>query len=86
VSRILDPSGILDPESLAQKGSQSGVFVAKLVMPEAASGLILRRPQRGRLEGWPRAHVLYPSFETHRFAMLLRMRSELEIPIFRNST
>ena len=28
---------------------------------------------RGRLEGWPR-HRLVPSFETHRYAMLLRMR------------
>ena len=27
-----------------------------------------------RLEGWPRVHGLHPSFETHRFAMLLRMR------------
>jgi hypothetical protein len=26
------------------------------------------------LEGWPRVHALHPSFETHRFAMLLRMR------------
>src|SRR6266404_2742825 len=28
-----------------------------------------------RLEGWPRVSAAHPSFETHRYAMLLRMRS-----------
>jgi hypothetical protein len=34
--------------------------------------LMLRRPRSGRLEAWAAAGG--PSFETHRFAMLLRMR------------
>ncbi len=38
--------------------------------------LILRSAQRARLEGWLRVR-LRPSFETHRFAMLLRMRINL---------
>jgi hypothetical protein len=50
------------------------------------SDLILRRPPpgpafgrpedrlRGRLEGWMHGTDSRPSFETHRYAMLLRMR------------
>ena len=33
-----------------------------------------------RLEGWPRDRASPPSFETHRFAMLLRMRSVFAAP------
>jgi hypothetical protein len=35
--------------------------------------LTLRSGRRLRLEGWAE-HLLLPSFETHRFAMLLRAR------------
>src|SRR5450755_4266982 len=44
--------------------------------PNDGPDLILRsRALARRLEGWPRVPVLRRSFETHRFAMLLRMRS-----------
>jgi hypothetical protein len=35
-----------------------------------------------RLEGWLRVRALRPSFETHRFAMLLRMRAAFVSPLF----
>ena len=38
------------------------------------SDLMLRRPRSGRLEAW--AATRGPSFETHRFAMLLRIRQK----------
>src|SRR5258708_36707220 len=36
-----------------------------------------RRRKAARLEGWRLGCALLPSFETHRYAMLLRMRSGL---------
>jgi hypothetical protein len=50
---------------------------------EMPTDLILRRPRssRGRLEGWPRVHAVRPSFETHRYAMLLRMRLMFDLPM-----
>jgi hypothetical protein len=43
---------------------------------QSTMDLILRRPRslRGRLERWLRGTDSRPSFETHRCAMLLRMR------------
>jgi hypothetical protein len=53
----------------------------RTVMPrfracEEISALILRSPRSGRLEGWPRARSLWPSFETA-LARLLRTRLRL---------
>jgi len=36
--------------------------------------LILRSARRARLEGWAQARARCPPFETHRYAMLLRVR------------
>jgi predicted nucleotidyltransferase len=52
----------------------------KLQRPHPELRVRILRPSAAffarRLEGWPRVHALRPSFETHRFAMLLRIRSE----------
>jgi hypothetical protein len=52
------------------------------------SDLILRSPaersEAGRLEGWPSRHPR-PSFETHRKAMLLRMRLGEDADMIRTS-
>jgi hypothetical protein len=51
---------------------------------EYVSDLILRsRVLTRRLEGWTQRRDSLPSFETHRFAMLLRMRSEINFATFR---
>src|SRR4051794_2006176 len=50
------------PDPLARNDAQS------------FSDLMLRRARSGRLEAW--AATRGPSFETHRFAMLLRMRQK----------
>ena len=42
----------------------------------ATFNLILRSARRARLEGWATDEACGPSFETHRCAMLLRMRSD----------
>jgi hypothetical protein len=42
--------------------------------PEERALAALLRCRYARLEGWPRVRALHSSFETHRFAMLLRMR------------
>jgi hypothetical protein len=42
----------------------------------------LLRRRYTRLEGWPRVPALDPSFETHRFAMLLRMRAAFAASFF----
>src|SRR5580698_11137928 len=53
--------------------------------------LILRRPRSGRLEGWARYGVVEKAglqrmpgcrpFETHRFAVLLRVRSRCKLAL-----
>jgi hypothetical protein len=77
--RLMLPVGTAQGRLCPPYGTRpkAALILRSRALARRLEGLILRsRALARRLEGWPRVRALGPSFETHRCAMLLRMRGE----------